>query len=202
MSEKKDKKIKVKRTDEEPDDIEQLRNELKALKQEKDELFTKLQRVSADYANYQKRMPKQVADSIAFEKETIIKALLPAFDNFDHTLDKARHAENIEDVIKGVEIIYGQMLDILKSFGVEQINALGEHFDPAVHQAMMQRSEPDKEEGLVLEEFQKGYKLNGRVIRPNKVIVNKQAADTAEDKQEQVQANDNTENDSETTQEQ
>jgi len=202
MSEKKDKKIKVKKTDKEPDDIEQLRNELEALKQEKNELFTKLQRVSADYANYQKRMPKQVADSIAFEKETIIKALLPAFDNFDHTLDKARHAENIEDVIKGVEIIYGQMLDILKSFGVEQINALGERFDPAVHQAMMQRSEPDKEEGLVLEEFQKGYKLNGRVIRPNKVIVNKQAAETTEDTSEQAEVKNDLEGDAETAQEQ
>ncbi|MHC5074797.1 MAG: nucleotide exchange factor GrpE, partial [Planctomycetota bacterium] len=113
MSEKKEKKIKVKKTDQ----TQELQSELEALKQEKDELFAKLQRVSADYANFQKRVPKQIADSIALEKETIIKSLLPAFDNFDHTLDKAKHAENIEDVIKGVEIIYGQMLDILKSFG-------------------------------------------------------------------------------------
>jgi molecular chaperone GrpE len=180
MSEKKEKKIKVKKTDQ----TQELQSELEALKQEKDELFAKLQRVSADYANFQKRVPKQIADSIALEKETIIKSLLPAFDNFDHTLDKAKHAENIEDVIKGVEIIYGQMLDILKSFGVEQINALGENFDPTVHQAMMQRSDPDKEEGMILEEFQKGYRLNGRVIRPNKVVVNKQAT---EDEKEHIQ---------------
>ncbi|MHC4843681.1 MAG: nucleotide exchange factor GrpE [Planctomycetota bacterium] len=180
MSEKKEKKIKVKKTDQ----TQELQSELEALKQEKDELFAKLQRVSADYANFQKRVPKQIADSIALEKETIIKSLLPAFDNFDHTLDKAKHAENIEDVIKGVEIIYGQMLDIFKSFGVEQINALGENFDPTVHQAMMQRSDPDKEEGMILEEFQKGYRLNGRVIRPNKVVVNKQAT---EDEKEHIQ---------------
>ncbi|MHC5076058.1 MAG: nucleotide exchange factor GrpE [Planctomycetota bacterium] len=180
MSEKKEKKIKVKKTDQ----TQELQSELEALKQEKDELFAKLQRVSADYANFQKRVPKQIADSIALEKETIIKSLLPAFDNFDHTLDKAKHAENIEDVIKGVEIIYGQMLDILKSFGVEQINALGENFNPTVHQAMMQRSDPDKEEGMILEEFQKGYRLNGRVIRPNKVVVNKQAT---EDEKEHIQ---------------
>ncbi|MHC4186809.1 MAG: nucleotide exchange factor GrpE [Planctomycetota bacterium] len=184
MSEKKEKKIKVKKADK----TEQLCAELEAIKQEKDELFAKFQRVSADYVNFQKRVPKQIADSISLEKETIIKSLLPAFDNFDHTLDKAKHAENIEDVIKGVEIIYDQMLDILKSFGVEQINAQGEQFDPTVHQAMMQRSEPDKEEGTILEEFQKGYRLNGRVIRPNKVVVNKQA----EEEKEQSQAESDT----------
>ena len=126
MSEKKDKKIKIKKTEK----AEQLGAELESIKQEKDELFAKFQRVSADYVNFQKRVPKQIADSVALEKETIIKSLLPAFDNFDHTLDKAKHAENIEDVIKGVEIIYGQMVDILKSFGVEQIHSLGEKFDP------------------------------------------------------------------------
>ena len=186
MSEKKDKKIKIKKTEK----AEQLGAELESIKQEKDELFAKFQRVSADYVNFQKRVPKQIADSVALEKETIIKSLLPAFDNFDHTLDKAKHAENIEDVIKGVEIIYGQMVDILKSFGVEQINALGEKFDPTVHQAMMQRNEPDKEEGIILEEFQKGYSLNGRVIRPNKVVVNKQSA---EEEKEQSQSEADTE---------
>ena len=64
------------------------------------------------------------------------------------------------------------MLDIIKSHGAEQVKALGEKFDPALHQAMIQRSEPDKEEDIVLEDFQTGYTLNGRGIRPNKVIVN------------------------------
>ena len=68
------------------------------------------------------------------------------------------------------------MINILKSEGVEQIKALGEKFDPALHEAMMQRSEPEREDNIVLEEFQKGYKLNGRVIRPSKVIVNRIAS--------------------------
>ncbi|MHC4757501.1 MAG: nucleotide exchange factor GrpE [Planctomycetota bacterium] len=176
MSENK-KKNKAKKTS----DPEKLLIELEELKQEKEELFFQLQRVSADYANFQKRVPKQITDSVSIEKESIIKSLLPAFDNFDHTLDKIKHAENIDDVIKGIEIIYSQMLDILKSFGVEQINALGEKFNPTVHQAMMQRSEDDKEEGIILEEFQKGYRLNGRVIRPNKVVVNKLSAEMSEE---------------------
>jgi len=76
------------------------------------------------------------------------------------------------------------MLDILKSHGVEQIKALDEEFDPALHQAMMQKAEPDKEDNIVLEEFQKGYKLNGRVIRPSKVIVNKLTSEQPADQQE------------------
>jgi molecular chaperone GrpE len=164
-----------------PDTIESLRTE-------KEELFAKLQRVSADYANYQKRVPKQITDSIAYEKERIIKTLLPALDNFEHTLQNAHSAENVEVLLKGVRIIYDQMLDILKSHNVEQIEALGEKFDPALHQAMTQQSDPEKEENIVLEEFQKGYKLNDRVIRPSKVIVNKLPAEEIKEQEETTTA--------------
>jgi len=157
-------------------ELEELRQTLESLQKEKDELFEKLQRVSADYANFQKRVPKQIADTICYEKEKIIKTLLPALDNFESALgglQNAHSAENTDVFIKGIQIIYDQMLDILKSHGVEQIKAPGEKFDPALHEAMMQKTEPEKEDNIVLEEFQKGYKLNGRVIRPSKVIVNK-----------------------------
>ena len=154
-------------------ELEELRDRIDNLQREKDELFAKLQRVSADYANFQKRTPKQIADTICYEKEKIIKTLLPALDNFERTLQNARSAENVDVLLKGIQIIYDQMLDILKSHNVEQIKALGEPFDPALHEAMMQKTEPEQQENIVLEEFQKGYKLNGRVIRPSKVIVNK-----------------------------
>ena len=159
------------------DELEELRDTIDSLQKEKDELFGKLQRVSADYANFQKRVPKQINDTIGYEKERIIKTLLPALDNFEHTLQNAHSAEDVGVLVKGIRIIYDQLLDILKSHGVEQIEALGENFDPAVHEAMTQQTDPDKEENIVLEEFQKGYKLNGRVIRPSKVIVNKLAAE-------------------------
>ena len=135
------------------------------------------QRVSADYANFQKRVPKQITDTICYEKEKIIKTLLPALDNFEHTLQNTDSAENVDVFVKGIQIIYDQMLDILKSHGVERIKAPGEKFDPALHEAMMQKTEPEKDDNIVLEEFQKGYKLNGRVIRPSKVIVNKLTED-------------------------
>ena len=155
------------------DELEDQHDTIESLRTEKDELFAKLQRVSADYANFQKRVPKQITDTIGYEKERIIKTLLPALDNFEHTLQNAHSAENVDVLVKGIRIIYDQLLDILKSHNVEQIEALGERFDPAMHQAMTQQSDPDKEENTVLEEFQKGYRLNGRVIRPSMVIVNK-----------------------------
>ncbi len=154
-------------------ELEELRETIESLQKEKDELFAKLQRVSADYANFQKRAPKQIADTISYEKEKIIKTLLPTLDNFEHTVQNTHSAENVDVLVKGIRIIYGQMLDILKSHGVEQIKALDENFDPALHEAMMQKAEPEKADNIVLEEFQKGYKLNSRVIRPSKVIVNK-----------------------------
>ena len=154
-------------------ELEKLRQQIDNLQKEKDELFGKLQRVSADYANFQKRVPKQTADSILYEKEKIIKSLLPVLDNFEHTLQNAHPAENVDILIKGIQIIYDQMLDILKSHGAEQIKAIGEIFDPALHEAIMQKTQPQQEENIVLEVFQKGYKLNGRVIRPSRVVVNK-----------------------------
>jgi molecular chaperone GrpE len=170
----------------EKSELEELRRQIEDLQKEKDELFGKLQRVGADYENFQKRVPKQIADTIAYEKEKIIKTFLPALDNFEHTLQNAPSAENTDVLVKGIRIIYDQMLDILKSHGIEQIEALDEKFDPAFHQAMMQKAEPDREENIVLEEFQKGYKLNGRVIRPSKVIVNKLPTEEQKKVEEEV----------------
>ena len=178
MKQKRKEKTKTEDSQKETkSELEELRQTIESLQKEKDELFGKLQRVSADYANFQKRVPKQIADTICYEKERIIKTLLPALDNFEHTLQNADSAENSDVFVKGIQIIYDQMLDILKSHGVEQIKAPGENFDPALHEAMMQKTEPEEEDNIVLEEFQKGYKLNGRVIRPSKVIVNKLTED-------------------------
>jgi molecular chaperone GrpE len=166
------------------DELEKLRQQIDNLQKEKDELFEKLQRLSADYANFQKRVPKQTADSILYEKEKIIKSLLPVLDNFEHTLQNAHSAENVDILIKGIQIIYDQMLDILKSHGVEQIKAIGEIFDPALHEAIMQKTQPQQKENTILEVFQKGYKLNGRVIRPSRVIVNKLTSEQEAQQQE------------------
>ena len=109
-------------------------------------------------------------------------------DNFDRTLREARSAQNVDAVLRGVEIIRDQMLTILKSHGVEPIESINEKFDPERHEAMLRRAEPDKENEIVLEEFQKGYVLNGRVLRPSRVAINKieTPAQPSEPKKEEV----------------
>jgi molecular chaperone GrpE len=167
-------------------ELQELSEQAEKLGQENQELTAKLQRVSADYANFQKRSAKQITEAISLEKERIVKSLLPVMDNFEHTMAHAESAEEVKAVVKGVKIIYDQMLDVLKSHDVEQISALGEQFDPELHQAMLQKEDIEKADGVVLEEYQKGYKLNGRVIRPAKVVVNKLAVDTTEAEEEEI----------------
>jgi molecular chaperone GrpE len=168
---------KHKETEKDKDsEAEKLEATIEQLQKEKEGLFGQLQRVSADYANFQKRVPKQIADSVGYQKEWLIKSLLPVLDNLEHTLANVGSAETVDVLVKGIEIIYDQMLDILKSHQVEQIAAAGEMFDPSMHEAMMHRNEPGRQDNIVLEQLQKGYVLNGRVLRPSRVIINKQAS--------------------------
>ena len=172
-------------------EIANLQHQLEQLETEKQDLFEKFQRLSADYANFQKRAPKQIAESVAYEKKAIIRSLLPSLDNFAHALASAENAdgESLEGIIKGVQLVFDHMLDALKAHGVERIVALGTEFDPSFHEAVMQRTEADKPDNIVLEEYQNGYTLNGRVIRPAKVIVNKLTA--AQPKNENADSREN-----------
>ena len=173
--ETKKKESDEKKNDEALTEVEKLSLKIDLLAKEKDETFEKLQRISADYANHQKRTPKLIADSVAYEKKAIIRSLLPSFDNLALALANAGPATETEagdNFVKGVQLVYDHMLDALKNHGVEQIEAAGKQFDPTVHEALMRRTEEDKPDNVVLEEFQVGFKLNGQVIRPSKVIVN------------------------------
>ncbi len=180
------------------EDSKELHDTIETLQKEKNEIFEKLQRISADYANFQKRVPRQISDSINYEKEKIIKSLLPVLDNFERTIHNANKSENIEALAKGVQIVYDHMLDILKSHGVEQLITTNQKFDPAMHEALVSKNEPDKEDNIVLEEYQKGYKLNERVIRPSKVVVNKIPVEKPIVEQEENEQ-DNPDEESETT---
>jgi molecular chaperone GrpE len=170
---------KKKKTDEQEqtqgsrEQMEKLQQELEDARKEKDEVFARLQRVSADYANFQKRVPRQVSDSVAYEREKILRSLLPVLDNFERTLLAETSDQNLEAFVKGVEIIRDQMLGVLKSHGVEPIQAVGEKFDPEWHEAMMRKHEADQPDEVVLEEYQKGYRLDERILRPSRVAVNK-----------------------------
>ena len=154
-------------------EVVKLEKKVEELTQENAETFAKLQRMSADYANFQKRAPKQIAESIAYEKIAIIKSLLPSIDNFEHALNGAKTADSLDSVTEGIQLAFDHMLDALKAHGVERISSLGEQFDPSLHEAMMRRAEEGKPENEIVEEFQSGYKVGEQVIRPCKVIVNK-----------------------------
>ena len=101
---KKQKAKEQKQAKHKKESLEELCKKIDILQKEKDELFEKLQRLSADYANYQKRGTKQIAETIAYEKEKIIKTLLPALYNFEHTLQNAHSAENIDVLVDGIRI--------------------------------------------------------------------------------------------------
>ena len=172
--------------------VEQLEKQLEELTTEKQDIFEQLQRISADYANFQKRAPKQIADSVAYEKKAIIRSLLPSIDNFEHALAHASEAQGVEaldTIVKGIQLVFDHMMDALKTHGVHRIDALGQPFDPNQHEAMMRQSVPDKEDDTVLEVYQAGYMMGEQVLRPSKVIVNKieteqpaeQAPDTADE---------------------
>jgi molecular chaperone GrpE len=158
------------------DKLHKLHEQIDKLQAEKDELFAKLQRLSADYMNYQKRSARQISESIAYEKEMIIKSFLPILDSFEHTLSGAENMEDMESFRKGVKIIYDQMLSILKNHGVEQIGSVGQKFDPSCHQAMMQETDADKEDGIILKELVKGYRIGEKILRPCRVVVSKKPA--------------------------
>jgi len=151
----------------------ELEQQVEKLNAEKQEMLEKLQRLSADYVNYQKRVPRQIADTVAYEKRAIVRSLLSSLDNFEHALAGFDTAQADPNVVKGVQMIFNHLLEAFKSLGVEKVVSVGQPFDPARHEAMMQRSEPDKENGLVLEEYLPGYLLGGEPLRPAKVIVNK-----------------------------
>ncbi len=183
--------------------VAELEELVSCLQKEKDETFEKLQRLGADYANFQKRAPKQIADSVAYEKEKFVKALLGAIDNFEHALANSDKAEDLKSFVQGIQIVHDEIINTFKSLGVERIESVGQTFNPSMHEALMQRSEEGKTPGEILEEYQKGYKLNDRVIRPAKVIVNKVAPLQSEQQQvsEEQPDEDQQENDSENEQE-
>lgn len=136
------------------------------------EYLTGWQRERADFANYKKDEAKTREESRFYMKSKIVYEFLTVLDNFDLALKHMPEDLKSNNWAKGVSHIRQQLEMILKGEGAEEIRCVGEKFDPAVHEAL-EEAESDKESGIVLEELQKGYKLDGRVIRPSKVKISK-----------------------------
>ena len=123
----------------------------------------------ADFQNFRKRTEKEKADVYSYANEKIMTDLLTVLDNFERALDSECKDEAYAD---GMKMIFKQLSDMLKASGLEEIDAVGQDFDPNFHHAVMTDNNEDFDSGKVTEVLQKGYRLNGKVIRPSMVKVN------------------------------
>lgn len=137
--------------------------------EEDEAIQTKYLRLMADFQNYKKRSEKEKGDIYTYANEKIVTELLNVVDNFERGL-----AQGSDDgsFVEGMDMIFKQLMTVLDKFGVVEINALGEVFDPNIHNAVMTEDNDDFESGHVTEVLQKGYTLNGKVVRPSMVKVN------------------------------
>lgn len=135
------------------------------------ENFDKYVRVAAELDNYRKRAVREKADAIKYGNESLLRDILPLVDNVDRALEHAGTSDDFEAFKKGLKMLHDQLLCCLKKHGVEVIDAAGKDFDPNVHEAMLQVVGDEREAGKVVNEFERGYLLNGRLLRPAKVCV-------------------------------
>ena len=133
------------------------------------ELTTTVQRVQADFENYKKRTEKETQEFIRYSNKKLITKILPIIDNFELAL---KHNHREDEFTKGVELIYAQLITILEEEGIKAIKAKGEQFNPELHEALLQEDSKQKR-NIILEELQRGYTLNDKVIRPTKVKLSK-----------------------------
>jgi len=146
------------------------------------EYWDKLLRLQADFENTRKRLEKEKQDFTRFANEGIIIELLNTLDDLERAVELAEsHHQDFPAFLKGVEMILAHLYEMLKEHGVKPIEAMGKLFDPSVHEALMQAEDNAVLEHTVIEELQKGYLLNDRVIRTAKVKVAKQEKEKKED---------------------
>ena len=139
------------------------------------ELNDKVVRQMAEFDNFRKRTEKEKSEMFGNGEKTVIEAILPVIDNFERALDMAAEDEEKKDdpFIEGMDKVYKQLMDALEKLGVKPIAALGEDFDPNLHNAVMQEDTEEYESGKVCKELQKGYTLTDSVIRHSMVSVAK-----------------------------
>ena len=158
---------------EKEEEVEELRKKVAEKEKEVKEHYDRLLRVAADLENYKRRAAKEKEEWIKFANEDLIKGILPFIDNLERAVN---HAEKVQDtgvMIEGVRLTIQQLLQALTRFGVSPIESVGKPFDPAVHQAMLLVETDQQEPNRVVEEFQRGYLLNDRLLRPATVSVSK-----------------------------
>ena len=145
--------------------------ELDQLRKQADENYQRYLRTQADFDNFRRRARQEKEDLAKYASQKLVESLVPIVDNFDRAIQVSKDTQDFDGLVKGIDMVYRQFEGVLQSEGVKQIDSVGQPFNPEFHQAVMQVESDEYEEGIVVEELQKGYMLNDRVIRPAMVKV-------------------------------
>ena len=170
----KDKPGKKKSKAEEADPVQALEKEAESAKQEAQENYDKYLRVFAEFDNYKKRSTREMNDFRKYANEALLKDMLTVVDNLERAIDSSNDiAEDTSSIVEGVRMTLGGILDLIEKHHVAPIESEGKPFDPQFHQAFQQEESEDHPSNTVLKEFQKGYLLHDRLLRPSMVVVSK-----------------------------
>lgn len=170
MSEENKEKVEQAEKKENKEHEEKHKKEHKEMvsKTEYDELNDHYKRILAEFDNYKKRSQKEKESLYSSVLSDVIEVMLPVVDNLENALKAETQDENYK---QGIELVLKQFKDVLKSKGVEEIPAVGETFDPSLHEAVSSVQDPDKNAQEIVQEYRKGYKIGSRVIRHSMVVV-------------------------------
>ena len=150
---------------------ENCQEEIEKLKAELDDWKNSYMRKQADFQNFTKRKEREMEELRKFASEKIITKLLDGMDNLERAISSSSQTKDFDGLVKGVQLILGNLKDIMKSEGVEEIITENAEFDPHEHMAVMVENSEEHEDNKIIMELQKGYKMKGKVIRPSMVKV-------------------------------
>ena len=151
-----------------------LQNKVAELEAANADLKDQMLRRQAELENYRKRLIRDKEEAVQFANESLIRDILGFLDNMDRALAAAKSGGDLNALIEGFEMTQNQLLSTLdKNWGLKGIDSVGQEFDPSLHEACMMTIDESLDKETVLEEFQKGYTLHGRVVRPAKVKIGK-----------------------------
>jgi len=150
--------------------VTELENKVLAAEQEKKELLDRLLRSAADFENFKKRAKKEIEDGAVKGREGVFREILPVIDNLERAL---KHAASDDPLAQGVRMVEKQLLQAMEKFGVARFTALGQPFDPAMHDAIQQMETADMPPNTVAQEYAAGYTLAGKLLRAAMVAVSK-----------------------------
>jgi len=164
------KKLKKEKTD----PVQALEEEMETVKQEAKDTYDKYLRVCAEFDNYKKRSTREMNDFRKYANEALLRDMLTVVDNLERAIDSSNnHSENNFSVVEGVHMTLRGILDLIEKQQVTPIESVDKPFDPQFHQAFQQEESEDHPNNTVLKEFQKGYLLHDRLLRPSMVVVSK-----------------------------